>query len=394
MEKQKPRSRILLVVPFTRPDFSGSGINALNFAGFLNGEGYRAVVLTFNRNLTLRSKETLQGVPVRRIAYFNRNLVLKAASLFLIVPAYIRFLAWSDAVIIYGAHLIAYQLLIIFGRLLGRKVVFRSLLMGADDLGTLMQSSSVMARKFLLRLYGRVDLYFAINPVFAETWRHYLPDEGRILISSQGVDVSFFKPSTGEERNRARASLGLLPADFMLMSVGFLINRKGFSGIFRVLERLDFEFTYLVAGEYEFGKGHFMAKYADRASDLKAEGMKCLGEKLRLTGPVEEIRELYGAADLVLINSRSEGMPNTLLEAMASGKVVLVRNIPGIRYLVKHMESGVIFENEQEMYAYMVMLHGDAGLRGRIGLAAAEHVRSFASFEQVLHRLREKRAIS
>jgi glycosyltransferase involved in cell wall biosynthesis len=380
----------LLVVPFTRPDYSGSGINALNFAGFLKGKGYPAAVLTFNRNLTLKSNEIIQGVPIRRIAYFNRNLFFKAVSMLLIIPSYIRFVAWSDVIIIYGAHLIGYQFLIVLGRLMGKCIVFRSLLFGADDLETLMKSRSPLARKFLVGLYRKVDLYFAINPVFAGSWKKFLPEEEKILISPQGVDVTVFKPSEEEERINARAELGIAPSDFVLLSVGFLINRKGFSGIFQVLEKVNFEFTYLLAGEFEFGPDHFMKKYAERANAIKREGLNRLGSSLRLMGPVEQIQDMYRVADLILINSSSEGMPNTLLEAMASGKVVLARNLPGIRYMVEHMKNGVLFDNEQEMHEYLGMLHKETMLRRKIGVSAAEHIRSFASFEQVLYRLSEK----
>ena len=61
-------------------------------------------------------------------------------------------------------------------------------------------------------------------------------------------------------------------------------------------------------------------------------------------------------ADMVLINSLSEGLSNTMLEAMACGKVVLVKDIPGIRYLVTHLETGMIFQNEEEMYALISRL--------------------------------------
>jgi glycosyltransferase involved in cell wall biosynthesis len=390
LETQSSRQRILLVVPFTKPDYSGSGLNALNFARFLNRQGHPASILTFNRNLRLESNEIIGHVPVHRIPYFNRNLIFKGFSLVFILPAYLKYLFRSDIILIYGAHIIAYQFLIICGRMMGKRIVFRSLLLGADDMGTLVKRRSGVVQKTLIRLFRKIDLYFAINPVFEETYREYIGKEDRILLCPQGVDHSFFKPSPEEERTRSRKEMGIGDSCFLILSVGYLINRKGFSGIFRVLQELDFEFRYIIAGEYEFGSDHFMKKHAVQAAELKNEGTGALGTKLKLTGPVEDIENYYRVADLLLINSSSEGMPNTLLEAMACGRVVLVKDIPGIRFLVEHMKTGVIFRNETEMYDYLNRLRNEPGLRRRIGASAAEHIRSAASFEQVWPKLRNK----
>jgi glycosyltransferase involved in cell wall biosynthesis len=390
LKTQSSSPRILLVVPFTKPDYSGSGLNALNFAKFLNRQGHSASILTFNRNLQLKSREFIEHAPVHRIPYFNRNLLLKGLSLFSIIPAYMKYLIRSDIILIYGAHIIAYQFLVIFGHLMGKKIVFRSLLLGADDMKTMLKRRSGIARKFRTWLFRKIDLYFAINPAFAEAYREYIGKEDRILVSPQGVDLSFFKPSSEEERTRSRKEMGIGDSCFLILSVGFLINRKGFSGIFRVLQKLDFEFRYIIAGEYEFGSDHFMKKHSFQAAELKNEGTGALGTKLKLTGPVEDIENYYRVADLVLINSLSEGMPNTLLEAMACGKVALVKDFPGIRFLIEHMETGVIFQNETEMHGYLNRLRNEHGLRRQIGASAAEHIRSTASFEQVWSKLQNK----
>jgi glycosyltransferase involved in cell wall biosynthesis len=208
-----------------------------------------------------------------------------------------------------------------------------------------------------------------------------------ILVCPQGVDPGSFRPSTEAERMKSRRGMGIGDTCFVILTVGFLINRKGFTGIFRVLQQLDADFRYIVAGEFDFGRDHFMRGHAAQAEVLKNEGSRLLGTRLMLTGPVERIQDYYRAADLVLINSSSEGMPNTLLEAMACGKVVLVKDIPGIRFIVEHMETGIVFQQESEMRDYLVRLINEPALCRRIGDAAAEYVRSRASFEQVWQRL-------
>lgn len=373
--------RILLVVPFTKPDYSGSGINAFNFARFLNTRGQKASILTFNRNLRLKRREILDQVPIHRISYFNKNLILKILSLFLIFPAYLINISRSDTIIIYGAHIIGFQLIIMISRLLGKTVIFRSLLLGADDLDTLVNGKSGKSSKFTLSLIQKVDFYFAINPVFAESFEKQTGQTDKIILTPQGVDSAEFIPATTGQVKILRKKLGIQESDFVILSVGFLLNRKGFSTSFEVLQELPFDYKYIIAGEYDFGVNHFMYPYARQAIEIRNTGIEILGDKLCLAGPVDNIRDYYQCADLLLINSITEGLPNILLEAMACGVPVVAKDIPGIRYLIDHLKTGLVFGRNEEMHEWITRLKNEPDLRETIGENAMKFIQSQASFE-------------
>ena len=114
-----------MVVPYTVPDYSGSGINAFQFARFLRMEGERTTLLTFNRNLKLKAKEIIDGVLLKRIPYFNRNMLTKILSMFIIFPAYLVNILRHDIILIYGAHVIGYQLIILCGKFFRKEIIFR-----------------------------------------------------------------------------------------------------------------------------------------------------------------------------------------------------------------------------------------------------------------------------
>jgi L-malate glycosyltransferase len=84
--------------------------------------------------------------------------------------------------------------------------------------------------------------------------------------------------------------------------------------------------------------------------------------------------DLYTRADVVLNCSRFEGMPNSLMEAMALGRTVLAADIPGNSLLVRHNETGLLYRNESEFNELVVRLQGDAALRERLGTSAARFV--------------------
>ena len=71
-----------------------------------------------------------------------------------------------------------------------------------------------------------------------------------------------------------------------------------------------------------------------------------LGDRVHLLGHANRDRldSLYGLADLVVLTSRSEGIPLVLMEAMALGKLVLAPAITGIPELVIPGQTGLLYE--------------------------------------------------
>ena len=89
-------------------------------------------------------------------------------------------------------------------------------------------------------------------------------------------------------------------------------------------------------------------------------------------GPVPHgsMRALLAAADVVLSCSRAEGgMPNAILEALATGRAVLASDIAGNRSLIEDGVTGLLFRDEAELLANAERLTVDAGLRARLGAA-------------------------
>jgi len=88
----------------------------------------------------------------------------------------------------------------------------------------------------------------------------------------------------------------------------------------------------------------------------------------------ERMGDLYTCADVVLNCSRFEGMPNSLMEAMALGRPVLAADIPGNSLLVRHNETGLLYRDESEFIELVLRLLGAPELRDRLGRGAARYV--------------------
>ena len=84
---------------------------------------------------------------------------------------------------------------------------------------------------------------------------------------------------------------------------------------------------------------------------------------------------LLAQGDVVLNCSVSEGgMANSILEAQALGRAVLVSAVPGNRALVEDDVTGLTFSDDGELNAKARRLAGDAALRTRLGQAGRAFV--------------------
>lgn len=153
------------------------------------------------------------------------------------------------------------------------------------------------------------------------------PDE-KVTVLRNGVDIALFRPP--QDRAAVRRGLGLArPA---LISVGYLIERKGHHRVIEAMKQLP-DFELLIVGE------------GPERSGLEAQIARLgLQDRVRLLGtrPHADLPPLYGAADAMVLASSREGWANVLLESMACGTPVVASNIWGNPEVVQEPAAGVI----------------------------------------------------
>jgi len=160
-------------------------------------------------------------------------------------------------------------------------------------------------------------------------------------------------------------------------------------------------FVMLAVGRLHPVKDHPFLIHACR--QLKDQGMNCLcliagggQERTQLEGLIENLdlqtevellghlsrRQLdsyYALADLVVLTSRSEGIPLVLMEAMARGKVVLAPNITGIPELVLEGKTGFLYRAGalDDFVSRVEMIHESGSALAPISSAAQQHVSQY-----------------
>jgi glycosyltransferase involved in cell wall biosynthesis len=106
-----------------------------------------------------------------------------------------------------------------------------------------------------------------------------------------------------------------------------------------------------------------------------------LKREVRLLGHVDraKVYELYRLVDLVVLTSRSEGLPLTLMEAMSRGRVVLAPNITGIPELVVPGKTGFLYTagSLTDFVAQVEKIQNDLSRLTVVQKNARQHVHTF-----------------
>jgi glycosyltransferase involved in cell wall biosynthesis len=151
----------------------------------------------------------------------------------------------------------------------------------------------------------------------------------------------------------------------------------------------------------EKGPDHFLHAFshaAARRPDLRAVMVgdgpllarcRSLAERLGIAQRVvfpgfrSDLASIYEALDLVVIPSRSEGLPTVLLEAMLMGVAVLSTRVGGVPDLVRDGQSALLVESgdREALAESLIRLAGDRALRVRLAGEAQKMARNRLSVE-------------
>lgn len=161
----------------------------------------------------------------------------------------------------------------------------------------------------------------------------------RSRVIPYGVDIATFSP--GRSRGRAwRERLGVPDGAPLLLGVGRMATKKGFHILLEALPEL-------LAARPE---AHVALAGGGDLWDRFAEVGKQWPGRLHLPGMVlrDTLPDLYRAADLFVLpavhdaKGNVDGLPNVILEAMASGLPVIASGISGIPLAVEHGRTGLL----------------------------------------------------
>lgn len=159
---------------------------------------------------------------------------------------------------------------------------------------------------------------------------------------------------------------------------GRLEEQKGHGVLFDALAEVwkrGLDFTLAIAGD-----GALRGALEQRAQELG------LGQKIHFLGQLEDVGPLFAAADAVVLPSLWEGLPLTMLEAMARGRPVVATTVGGIPEVIRHGENGQLVApgDAIALADALELYHRRTDRATRMGLAGAELVSSEYTWQAVV----------
>ena len=162
-------------------------------------------------------------------------------------------------------------------------------------------------------------------------------ESDKIRVIGNGIDIVKFYPLA---KSVARAELNISEDAKVLVSVGGLVDRKGFHRVIEVLPALAAKYPgliYLIVGG-DSPEGNIRERLEYQVKTLNLE------ENVRFLGayPSEQLKVPLSAADLFVLATANEGWANVFLEAMACGLPVITTEVGGNKEVVNAPELGIV----------------------------------------------------
>jgi sugar transferase (PEP-CTERM/EpsH1 system associated) len=240
-------------------------------------------------------------------------------------------------------------------------------------------------RRIIRRIaYAAADAVFTVTEELRDYHaRQAWVSAARIRVLPNGVDTIRFARRSGE-RDDVRGRLGVGGERIVLGCVGRMVPIKDHRTLLQAAETLIGR--GLPVHLLLVGSGPELTKHQEfvRASPI-------LSGRTIFVGSTAEVPSLLNAMDVFVLPSLSEGMSNTLLEAMASSLPTIATNVGGNPELIEDGSSGWLFQpgDVTGLTDRLERLIRDPNLRQALGESARKRVDQHFSLGRMILRYRD-----
>jgi len=379
--------RVCLVIPRFFPAVGGAERQAQALARRLLARGHHVAVLT--RQLGgLPRHEVLDGVPVVRAI---RTIDLGPLFGLTYVLSVARFLLahrgeW-DVIHVSFVYLDAFAA-VLTRRLHRMPVIVRPACAGYyGDLARLTRFRvwpllpflDSLTIRIVVRTIVRADAFIANSTELHKELIGGGFPPGRIVQIANGVDLDHFFPDPTARLPEARRSLGL-PTGLLLAFAGRLDPQKGLHTLVEALR--------LLAAGCQGARLLIMGDGPQRAELEQAVRGAGVSDRVLFRGLVADVAPYLRACDIFVFPSVGEGMPNALLEAMASGLPCVASAVGGCMDVITDGQTGLLTPpgDAAALQSALQQLIQSPEMRKRLGAAAHDSVASRFGLERMVER--------
>lgn len=356
------------------PQYSGAALQAISLAKKLRERGVETTFVTVNHD-GLPETDEADGFKIYRVlegkgkfgeAMLWRNMwrLLRQQKIEL------------DILHSHGAYL-RNSFIGILSKLLRKKSLVKVSLAHNDLHGLGIGKSGWLHKRFM----SLIDRYVSISKEITSELRECGFSYEKIREIPNGVDTERFSPANAEKmvlRKKYRLPEGSL----MLLYVGVIDERKNVKALVEMWDKFSYHYPGFLV---------IVGPVSREDKDKRLyESLKIFEDKLKgklyFIQYTDKIEDIYKMADVFILPSTNEGMPNVVLEAMSSGLPCLVNKVSGAEDLIEGC-NGLFFDvRKPETFTDALIKLKDEAVRAEIGEKARQEIEGNYSLDGVTRR--------
>lgn len=354
--------KILMLCPEFIPKMGGAEIQAFNLSKSLLNKGVSVSVLTRLSDKNWKKKEIIDELQVERVDYprarFISGLMLNLVLAWKLVTDYKNFDVFHFHI---GGNYMVLPIIIL--KILNKPTIIK--ISGWWELERGFLRRSGLLPRLLRKFFFRSDIIIALSKEIKSQLLNFGFPLQRTKSLPNGVNIRSFHPvNIQNERHN-------------IVFVGRLVIEKGVPLLIQAIAKLKDDFPDIELNIIGDGYGR-----DDLLKMTKEFGVE---DCVRFLGRKNNVYEHLTQADIYVQPSLNEGLPNSLLEAMACGLPVVVTRVGGMPDVVSNSVEGFVVEPSDVnslAEAIRKLLHNPE-LRKRMGTAGRDKIQKYYSLETV-----------
>lgn len=363
--------RVAMVIQRYLPHLGGAERQLQQLAPRLCALGYEVCILTRHER-GLARYEVIDGVPVHRLPSLGPKAL---AGVTFTIAAIMELTRFHPDIVHAHEILTPASIAVLSKRINKHRVLVKILRGGArGDIDKLKRRP--FWKSYFRNLKRSVDAFIVIsNEIDEELSLLDAPKEKRIFLPN-GVNTERCFPVSEDERIKLRKELSLPSRATIVIYVGRLVPEKRVDHLLMTWNNIRSKHSdayLLIMGE---------GAEEQRLRQLHVDGAQ-------FTGKINDAIPYLQAADLFVLPSSTEGLSNSMLEAMSCGLPVLATSVGGAPDVIRHNVSGYLIppDDVDSLQHGLETLLGDAALRFTLGSNARRRIVSDFSLDSVAERL-------